>query len=398
MEFQFSREEEQFRSEIREFVKENIPPERYGHKYEEEHDDDAWEFALSIAGKLAEKKWLTISWPKEHGGMGASLYQQAVFKEEVGYWGIPGTTMGISGTTWVGPSLMLFGTDEQKKKFLPPIAAGEPDGIWCTGYSEPDSGTDLASLQTRAEKVGDEYIISGQKVWTSSAHRARWCWLACRTQTNVEKKHHGLSLIVVDMKSEGIKVRPLKNLAGLHLFNELFFNDVKVPATNLVGVENNGWAQLMKALSFERGLSITYAAMHRRLLDELLMYTRETGLIEKPEIRQKLSGLYLEVECLKMLAYESVWKTNQGMTVVYEPSRDKAYSDKLHDRISHTGLEILDAYSMLDPVRKKSRWTKLKGMFEHFYFIAPGMAIAAGTTYTQRNIAGQFGLHLPRSY
>jgi len=398
MEFQFSREEEQFRAEIREFVKAHIPPERYGHKYEEEHDDEAWEFALSISEKLAEKKWLTISWPEEYGGMGASLWKQAIFKEETGYWGIPGTTMGISGTSWVGPSLILFGTEEQKQKYLPLIAAGEPDGVWCTGYSEPDSGSDLASLQTRADKVGDGYIINGQKVWTSSAHRARWCWLACRTNSNVEKKHHGLSLMIVDMKSEGVTVRPLKSLAGLHLFNELYFNDVKVPASNLVGVENNGWSQLMKALSFERGTSITYSGIHRRLLDELRVYTRETGLFKKPQIRQRLADLYTEVECLKLLAYESVWKANAGLAIVHEPSRDKAYSDLLHEKVSRTGLDILEAYGMMDPVQKQSRWTKLKGLFEHLYFVSTGMAIAAGTTYTQRNIVGQLGLHLPRSY
>ncbi|MCP4756149.1 MAG: hypothetical protein GY866_35245 [Proteobacteria bacterium] len=398
MEFQFGKEEEAFRKEIREFVKENIPQERFGHKYEEEHDDEAWDFAMSIARKLAEKKWLTIAWPEEYGGMGASFWKQIVFKEEVGYWGIPGTTMGISGTTWVGPSLMLFGTNEQKEKYLPLIAAGDPDGVWCTGYSEPDSGSDLASLQTSAQRVGDQYIINGQKVWTSCAHRARWCWLACRTNTNVEKKHHGLSIIIVDMESEGVKVRPLKNVAGLHVFNEVFFNEVKVPAANLVGIENNGWKQLMKALSFERGLAVTYRAFHQRLLDELLVYARDTELLKKPEVRQLLAELDTDIEVLKMLAYEAAWKADQGINVVYEPSRDKAYSDFMHEKVSRIGMKILGAYSMMDPMKKNNRWSKLQSLVEHFYWIAPGMAIAAGTTNTQRNIVGQFGLQLPRSY
>jgi len=398
MEFRFTEKEERFRKEIREFVKENLPPGYFGHKYEEEGDDEAWAFAMKIAEKLAQKKWLTISWPEEFGGLGASLWEQAVFREEVGYWGIPGTTMGISGTGWVGPSLMRFGSREQQKKYLPLIATGQPDGVWCTAYSEPDSGSDLASLQTRAEKKGDDYILNGQKVWTSCAHRARWCWLACRTDPNAPKKHHGLSLMIVDMKSPGVTVRPLKNFVGSHIFNEIFFNDVKVPASNLVGVENKGWAQLMQALAFERGTSINYSGMHRRFLDELVMYSRETGLMQKTEIRHKLADLAMEVDMLKVLTYETIWKMNNGIEVIYEPSRDKATADILHEKMSRVGLEILGAFAQMDPLHKNTRWVKLKGAFEHMYYTCPAIAIAAGTTNTQRNIVGQFGLQLPRAY
>ena len=185
MDFQFGEKEELFRSEIRQFVKDNFPPDYFGHLFDEEMDDEAWEFSMSISKKLAQKKWLTMHWPEEYGGTGASIWQRVVFGEESGYWGIPGISMGISGTAWVGPSLMLFGTKEQQDKYIPPISAGEPDGIWCTAYSEPDSGSDLASMQTFAKKEGDHYIINGQKVWTSVAHRARWMWMACRTNTQV---------------------------------------------------------------------------------------------------------------------------------------------------------------------------------------------------------------------
>jgi len=398
MEFRFSEEEESFRREIREFVKKNIPYEHFGHKFEEEHDDAAWDFAMSISKKLAEKKWLTITWPKEHGGMGAPLWQQAVFREEVGYWGIPGTTMGVSGTSWVGPSLMLFGSEELKKTHLPLIASGEPDGVWCTGYSEPDSGTDLASLQTRAERDGDEYVINGQKVWTSCAHRARWFWLACRTKADVEKKHRGLSIIIVDMKSDGVKVQPIKNLVGLHAFNEVFLNDVRVPITNLVGVENNGWSQLMTALSFERGNSINYCGLHRRLRDELLIYARKSGAVKNPEVRKKLVELSLDIETLKTLTYETMWKMNRGDKIVYEPSRDKAFTDTVREKMTRIGLELLNIYGMMDPLKKDAPWVKLNGALEHLYYTAPGLAVAAGTTYTQRNIVAQFGMQLPRSY
>ncbi len=398
MDFQFGEKEEKFRGEIREFVKENLPNGYMGQMFEEELSDEEWEFAMSIAKKLAEKKWLTISWPEEFGGMGASHWQRIVFAEEVGYWGIPGTGMGVSGTAWVGPSLMLFGTKEQQEKYIPLIASGDPDGVWCTGYSEPDSGSDLASMDTFAEKVGDEYIINGQKVWTSCAHYARWMWLACRTNRDVKKKHHGLSLFLVDMKSEGLKVSPLKNFVGGHVFNEVFFNDVRIPAENLVGVENNGWSQLMRALSFERGIALPATARAQRVLDELVEHAKETDIIGKPIIRQKLADLALDVESARVLAHEAAWKAGKGDVVIHEPSRDKANSDVLMEKLTRIGSDILGAYSQMDLMQKDSKWTKLRGSFEHMYYYCIGMAIAAGTTDTQRNIVAQFGLQLPRSY
>jgi alkylation response protein AidB-like acyl-CoA dehydrogenase len=398
MEFQFSNDEAKFRDDIQEFVKKNISENQFGHRYEEETNDDAWDFAMNIAGKLADKKWLTISWPKEYGGMDASIMKQSIFKEEVGYWGIPGTTMGISGTNWVGPSIMNFGTDEQKKKYLPAIAAGDPDGVWCTGYSEPDSGTDLASLQTSAVRAGDEYIINGQKTWTSCAHRSRWCWLAVRTNSEVEKIHHGLSLIIVDMQSKGLECRPTPNLVGQHTFNELYFKEVRVPAENLVGIENNGWAHLMKALSFERGQALIYCGTFRRILDELLVYTKNTGLFDKAETRRKIAELSLDVEMLRMLAYESAWKLSRNIKHMHGPARDKAYADYIYEKLSRTGMDILGPYSMMDPLKKETPWTKIKGALEHIYWLSPGLALAAGATFTQRNIVGQFGLQLPRSY
>ncbi|MBW2363714.1 MAG: acyl-CoA dehydrogenase family protein, partial [Deltaproteobacteria bacterium] len=191
----------------------------------------------------------------------------------------------------------------------------------CTGYSEPDAGTDLAGLQTSAVRVGDEYIINGQKVWTSCAHKAKWLWLACRTNQNVKKKHQGLSLIIVDMQSEGLNVSPIKNFVGGHVFNEIFFKDVRVPVSNLVGEENNGWAHLMTALSFERGVAIGTTGALRRAFDEIVQYTKKTGHIEKPEIRQKLAELATDIETAKLLAYETAWKTDNGQRVIYEPSR-----------------------------------------------------------------------------
>jgi len=398
MDFQFGEKEERLREDIRAFVRENLPSGFIGHRYEEEHSDEGWELALATSKKLSRKGWLTMSWPVEYGGMGASVWEQVVYGEESGYWGLPGTRMGVSAVAWVGPSLMLFGTDEQKKKHLPVISSGAPEGVWCTGYSEPDAGSDLANLQTRAERDGDHYIINGQKVWTSAAHRARWCWLAARTDPNAAKKHHGISLFLVDMKSEGVSVRPLRNYVGFHYFNEIFFNNVRVPATNLVGQENRGWYQLMRALAFERGVAVSSVGATRRLLEELIQYAKERGVFGKPQVRKALADLAVDIEALRMCAYEAAWKAAKGMTVIYEPSRDKANNDTLIEKLGLVGTRILGAYSQMDPLHKDSRWVRLKGAIEHLYWMAPGTAIAAGTTYTMRNIVAQFGLQLPKSY
>ncbi|MDY6935976.1 MAG: acyl-CoA dehydrogenase family protein [Spirochaetota bacterium] len=399
MDFQFGEKEEKLRKEIREFVKKEIPQEHVGGMLSEEHHDDDWEFAMSIAKKLSQKGWLTMSWPKEYAGMGASLWEQVVYQEEVGYWGIPGTSMGISGVGWVGPSLILFGTEEQKKKYMPLIAAGDPDGVWCTGYSEPDAGSDFANLRTRAERKGDEYVINGQKVWNSAGHRARWCWLAVKTDTNVKKKHHGISIIIVDMKSKGITIRPILNYVGCHIFNEVFFDDVRVPVENLVGEENKGWYQLMQSLGFERGsIGIGACGANRRILDELVFYAKETGLIHKQEIRQGLADVAVDIETLKMIAYETIWKMTQGGTPIYEPSRDKAFNDILMEKLSVLGTEIIGAYSQNDPLDRNYKWAKMKARIENIYWTFPGIAIAGGTTDTQKNIIGQFQLQLPKSY
>ncbi len=398
MEFSYGEEAEALRKKVRAFVKENVPQNELRGLFHEEHFDEDWDFSMAMAKKLSAIGWLTLKWPEEQGGMAASPWELLVFGEEAGYWGIPGLSMGVSGTGWVGPSLMLFGTEEQKKKYLPMIASGEADGVWCTGYSEPDAGSDFAALQTRAEKQGDVYIINGQKIWNSAGHRARWCWLACRTDPNAKKKHDGISIIIVDMKSEGVTVRPIPNIFGANVFNEVFFKDVKVPVENLVGVENNGWAQLMQALSFERGVAISSSAALKRTLDELVVYARETGAIKRPEIRKQLVELAIEIRTLKALALDEVWKSVKDGMVIYEPARNKAYNDEVIEKVVTFGMELLGAYSQIDPLVKDTKYKRLKGSVQWEYWSTPGMWNAAGTTDTMRNIVAQFGLGLPRGY
>lgn len=395
MDFKFSEKEEALRKEIREFVRGNLPEGYIGHLFQEEHDDEDWELAMATAKKLAEKRWLTIAWPEKYGGQGASVMEQLVFTEEVGYWGIPGTQMGISGTAWIGPSLILMGTDEQKEKYLPAISSGKDDGVWCTGYSEPDSGSDLASLQTTAVKDGNEYVVNGQKVWTSSAHRSRYIWLACRTGG---QRHKGISMLLVDLKSEGVKIRPLKNVAGFKVFNEVFFNNVRVPEENLVGSENKGWYCIMRALEFERGVAIRCCGIVRRLFDELLCHVKRQGLLERPTIRQKLANLILDIRTLRISAYEAEWKRRENMQITYEPSRDKILVDDMFLKLAVVGTEILGAYGQIDPLEKKCKWAKIKGAFEHLYYMSVGYRLGGGAYDVQHNIVAQAGLGLPKRY
>jgi len=401
MNFQLGEKEEALRKEIRKFAQKELPPGSFTLLLEEESRDEDWKLAMSTSKKLAQKGWLVMAWPKEYGGSAVSYWEQMVYGEECGYWGIPGISMGISGVAWVGPSLMQFGNEEQRKKYLPLIASGEPDGVWCTGYSEPNAGSDFANIQTRAIRDGDEYVINGQKVWTSCAHRARWCWLAVRTDPNAPKKHRGISIFIVDMKSPGITVNPLLNYYGAHIFNEVFFDNVRVPVSNLVGEENKGWYHLMQSLASERhsfGPSLYGNA--RRLLEELVDYAKETQydgkpLCQNPEVRHMLADAAVEAEMLKLFNYQVTWELTQGITPIYGSSRNKAFGDQLLERLGIIGMKLMGAYSQVDPY---STWTKLHGIIQRLYLLFPGISIAAGTDEIEKNVIGQFKLGLPKSY
>ncbi len=401
MDFEFSEKEEQLRKEIREFARREMAGRELITGLEEESRDEDWEFAMQMSRKLARKGWLTMAWPKEYGGRDASFFEQHVYMDEASYWGIPGMQMGVSGIGWVGQSLMLFGNDEQRKKYIPPIAAGEPDGVWCTAYSEPNAGSDFANIQTRAIRQGDEYVLNGQKIWTSCAHRARWCWLAVRTDVDVRKKQHGISLIIVDMRSPGITVKPIYNYAGVHIFNELFFDNVKVPVSNLVGTENRGWYQLMQSLAFERhSVAPQFYGTAKRILEIVIKYAARTKLHGRPLaadplIRHKLAERAIELETLRLFGYEITWKLSKGQIPIYEAARNKAYCDFVMQRMAITGSEVTGAFSQVD---MWSKWAKLDGAITRLYMMFPGMSIAAGTDEIQKNIVGQFKLGLPRPY
>lgn len=396
MDFSFTPEQEAFRQEIREWLKQELPPgwEGFG-GLEDEFDTENFEFTKQMARKLGQKGWLTLAWPKEYGGQGRPVMDHLVYREEMAYHRVPGTDMGVGGITWIGPTLMLLGTEEQKREHLPPLATGER--FWCTAYSEPEAGSDMAAVRCRAVLHGDEYIINGQKLWTSAAHVSDWCWLLVRTGPD-EPKHKGLSLFVVDMKTPGITVRPLINMAGHHYFNEVFFDDVRVPKSNMVGEENRGWYNVMISLDLERTAGVAFAGAGQRAFEDLLKFVKEAKingkpLAEDPTVRQQMADLAVELEVARMMAYRVVWMQSAGLIPNYEASMVKVFASEAMQKVGRVGTQLMGLYGQLEP---GSKWAPIKGRMENLYVGAVGMLIAAGTSEIQRSIIAIRGLGLPR--
>ena len=348
-----------------------------------------------MAKKLAKKGWLTMAWPEEYGGQGRSIMEQLIYREEMTYQDVPGTDLGTGAISWVGPTLMIAGTHEQRKEHLPPIGNG--DAYWCTLYSEPGSGSDLASLQTQAQKDGDDYIINGSKIWTSSAHIADFGWLAARTNPEAPK-HRGISLFMVDMKSPGVTVRPIYNMAGSHEFNEVFFEDVRIPSKNLVGEENRGWYTLAVALDFERS-GVGYSANARRILESLTVYVKSAHkngkpLSENQLVRNRLAERHIETEVSRSMSYKVAWMQSNGMVPNAEASMSKLFGTELVQRVANTAMNIIDMKGLLS---HESDLSPLEGAVQKMYLSSFSSTIAAGTAEIQRNIIADRGLGLPRA-
>ena len=310
MDFKFSTEEETFQNDVNGFLKQELPSDWTG-ETAYASSDDGWNFNLKMKKKLAEKGWLTLGWPKEYGGMEASIMSQVLFNEQMAYNRAPG--IDIWGIKMLAPTLMVHGTEEQKQRFLPPVANGEVQ--WCQGYSEPGSGSDLASLQTRAEVDGDEYVVNGTKIWTSNGHRADWIILLARTDTDAPK-HRGITMLLVDMKTPGISVNPIVNMAGMHEFNQVFFDNVRVPKRNLVGEENRGWYVGATLLDFERS-GVQYSAEARRTIDDLVGFIKDNpssnfDLSGREHLRNRLADMAIETEVSRMISYNIGFMQSQG--------------------------------------------------------------------------------------
>jgi len=392
MEFRFTPEQEVLRQQLREFFKQELPDDRQLGEVEVDGEEE-WQFVRDFQKKLASRGWLVPHWPKQYGGADLGIMEQVIMREETAYHRAP--LLEIFGVNMLGPVLMMFGSEEQKREYLPGIASAEV--TWCQGYSEPAAGSDLASLQTRAVRDGDDYVINGQKIWTTNAHRAEWMFMLARTDPEAPK-HKGISFLIVPMSSPGITVQPLINMTGRHGFNEVFFEDVRVSAKGLVGEENRGWYVGAALLDFERS-SIGNAAASRRSLDELVQYCREGSgngrpLIAETVVRNRLAEIAIETEMGRFLSYRVASIQARGEVPNMEASVAKVYSSELSQRLASTGVEIMGLYGQVRPESKK--WARLRGEFAMSYMMTLGISIAGGTSEIQRNIIAQRGLGLPR--
>ncbi|MBI5285599.1 MAG: acyl-CoA dehydrogenase family protein [Chloroflexi bacterium] len=394
MDFRFGPEDEAFREEIRAFARAELPAGWGAQAFNDREDTPAELSPVSRAfqRKLADKGWLTLAWPKEYGGLGAGPMQQLVYNEEMSALRAPAFP-GI-GVAMVGPTLMLHGTDEQRGRFLTSIARNEMS--WCQGFSEPGAGSDLASLQTRAVQDGDDFIVNGQKIWTSNAHRADYCILLARTDPDAPK-HRGISYFLMDMKSPGISIRPLTNMLGSDHFNELFMDNVRIPRPNLIGELNRGWYVATTTLDFERS-GIQRIVFAETLLHDLIAYARDRRegagrLIDRPGVRNRLADLQIEFNVGRLLSYRVAWMQGQGQVPNSEASVAKLYSTELQLRFAVAAMNLLGVSGVL---ARGSAHAAFGGRFESYYLAAFSYTIAAGTSEVQRNIIAQRGLGLPR--
>jgi alkylation response protein AidB-like acyl-CoA dehydrogenase len=396
MDFGFTPEEEAFRAEVREYIAGDLLPPGYWRGMEGEFESGHFEFSKRVAKKLGDKRWLAIDWPREYGGLGASPIQHMIFKEEATYFMVPGLDMGIGGITWVGPTLLLLGTEEQKTRHLLPMAAGEE--WWCTLYSEPDAGSDLANIQCGAVLRGDEYVVNGQKIWTSAGHVADWGLLLARTDPEARKKHHGLTLIMVDMKTEGITIRPIYSLAGYRTFNEVFFDNVRIPATNRIGEQNRGWHNVMIALAFERTAGVMLTAASHRLVDEVIKFVKETEVgvsltSQGLDFKQRLVELVTRIEIARLLGYRIAWLRSKEAVPGYEGAMIKVLAAETFQQATAIATQMMGLYGQL---RQGSKRVPLEGMMSDMYLNSVGIPIAAGTSEIIRTVLAERGLGLPR--
>ena len=387
MDFRFTPEQAAFQAEVRAFLAGNLG------EHALRPEDFATGWSPPFSRKLAERGWIALPWPREYGGQAASHLMQLIFNEEMAYHRAP---IGAHrrGVFYVGPILMLHGTDEQKREYLTRITAGE--AFFCQGFSEPNAGSDAAAIQTRAVADGDDFIITGQKIWTSDAHRADYIYLTARTDPDAPK-HRGISNFIVDMRSPGITVSPLYNLSDVHSFNQVFFDQVRVPRRNLVGELNRGWYLAAALLDFERS-SIGNVAGLRRTLAELTEFAREvlSGPYDagrRAVVRAELANRAVELEVGRMLSYAIASMQDRGEIPNREASAVKLFTSELTQRVAHTGMRLLGLAGQLRP---GSRWAPLAGRIERSYRYAVAATIGGGTSEIQRNVIATRGLGLPR--
>ena len=393
MDFNYTPEQEAYRMRVREWLEVNQPPPLTAEEREHISEDLLWERNKKWHKKLYAGGWIGLSWPKEYGGRGATFIEQVIFQQELARLNLP-AGINFLGIIMNGPALMQWGTEEQKKRYLQPII--EADEIWCEGMSEPGAGSDLASIQTRAELQGDYFIVNGQKVWTTVAQRSDFCQLFVRTDPNVPK-HKGMSALIVDMHSPGVTVKPLRQITGDAEFNEIFFEDVRVPKENLLGPLNAGWQVLVATLMHERfGISESMAGAEVILtqLVELAKTIPFNGALaaEDDDIRQQIAQFACEATAKKYNGLRSLTKRLKGQQPGAESSIGKLVSTDLSQRMTKFASRLLGLYAILDRhsmFAPDGDWTRRQLWTE-------ALTIAGGSSAVQKNMIGERILQLPK--
>ena len=389
MDFRDSPAQAEWRVQVQDFLRDYLPEEirgkfPMGRPAEEKPLWESWRMAL------AERGWIAPAWPAEYGGAGMKPMDQFILSQEFAEAGAP--RLGGLGLMMLGPTLIEHGTEEQKQEHIPGILSGEVE--WCQGYSEPGSGSDLASLQTRAVRDGDDYVINGQKIWTSLAHRAHWMFMLARTDPDAPK-HRGITYFLLDMKTPGITVQPLVNMTGGHDFNEVFFEDVRVPARNIIGEVNRGWYVGTTTLDFERS-SIGTPIGLRQAVERNLAWLREHGeeipATTREAARFEWAERFIEVQTATMLAYRIISMQDAGEIPNAESSIAKLFTTELSQRIARSASHMVGMWGDVSDEK-----APLKGMPGFGYVNQVRETIAGGTSEIQRNIIATRGLGLPRA-
>ncbi|RTR33951.1 hypothetical protein EKG37_06985 [Robertmurraya yapensis] len=394
MDLAFNEKQEEYRQQAREWLINNIP-EGWGTPVFEWPDDEAerGKILRNWDRKLYEGGYAGISWPKEYGGQGLTHVEEIIYDEEAGKLNAPGG-INVIGKLLFAPTLLLFGTEEQKQRFLPPLLKG--DEVWCQGFSEPNAGSDLAAIQTRAELVGDRWVINGQKVWTSFAHHAEWCFMLARTDHDLPK-HKGITLFLVPMNSEGITVRPLVQINGNRDFNEVFFDHVSIPQENVVGGVNNGWNVAMGTLGFERGtLALGRQVRFQNEFNTLVQISKSLNkngenISQNSYYRQKLAELFAEIRILRYHGLKTISQLLNEGKLGPEASLQKLFWSTMHLNMGKLGLEVLGEEG---PYIGKE--TVGRGVLQEIDLGSRGETIYAGTSQIQKNIIAERVLGMPR--
>jgi len=395
MNLNLSPEERQFRVELRTWLGPNVP--RNWKEWREKPIEESFPYLRAWQRKLHEGRWAAVSWPKEYGGRSATLTQQAIFWEEMTRVEAPpmANTLGLG---LIGPTIIAYGTEAQKKRFIPKILSAEE--IWCQGFSEPNAGSDLASLQTEARLDGDHYVVNGQKVWTSYGWVGDWCELVVRTDPNAPQ-HKGLTVLLIDMKSPGVEVRPLRQMTGESEFNEMFFHDVRVPVENVLGKVNDGWNVAVGTLMYERGsFGARLHPIFKRNINRLIELSRKFqknghAAAQDPLTRQRLAQCYAEIEIMRLNQSRAFSRITATGAPGPEGSIQKIFWSELNQRLQQVAQEMFGPYGQL--LGGDSRAVD-KGIWSYGYLRARGNTIEAGTSEVQRGIIGHFVLGLPKSY